>query len=107
MNGVRKLHVTAVPMSLCSMSIRQNFKGDPSSSQLLKSAVCSATEKGTDCLMYHNTDNRKPVNNKYLLAVILPLPCIYFMSTSEFLLKVKEFFGPTYHSFCEPGLIIP
>lgn len=93
-NGVQKLHMLwqyQYPYAA--------FKGDPSSSQLLKSTVCSATEAGTDCLMHHNTDNRRPVNNKYLSAVTFPLHCIYFVFTSEFLLKVREFFHLTYHSF--------
>lgn len=71
--STKSAYVMAVPISLCSMSKRQNFKGDPSSSQLLKSTVCSATEAGTDCLMHRNADNRRPVNNKYLSAVIFPL----------------------------------
>jgi len=49
--------------------------------------------------MHHKADNTTPVNNKYLLAVIFPLHCIYFAFTSELLLKVKDFFHSTYHSF--------
>lgn len=84
---------------LHSVSKRQNFKADLSSSHLLKSMVCSATETGTGCLMHHNTNNRRPVNNKYLLAVIFPLHCIYFMFASVLLLNVGDFIHPTYHSF--------
>lgn len=92
-------YIMAIPMSLCSMSKRQNFKGHPFSSQFLKSMVCSAAETRTDCLMHHNTDHRGPLNNKYLLAVTFPLHCIYFMFISEFLLKIRDFFHPTYRSF--------